>query len=287
MHGRLPQRDASAQKGYIEMSDFWKSAETIEPGKGYPLFSLPHLAWLAVTVICCVVGAIVYRKMSEKARKRFLITLAILIAVNTVVDQIILISTLQWTKEHLPLHMCSFGSFITVAHAFLKKDNRTLCALIYGMSMPGAILALVTPGYAVLPIWNYSSILSYTFHIMLVMYPICLIAGGYVPRFDDLKKGILPLLLVVAVMYGVNKLLDTDFLYINGGRDVGWIAAFANLFGPVRDLYVLVLFPLLIAALWTALFLPFHLIERHKAKKNGTPTPPQLNNPIDTVGESV
>lgn len=77
------------------MSDFWKSAETIEPGKGYPLFSLPHLAWLAVTVICCVVGAIVYRKMSEKARKRFLITLAILIAVNTVVDQIILISTLQ------------------------------------------------------------------------------------------------------------------------------------------------------------------------------------------------
>lgn len=252
------------------MSDFWKTPATIEAeggGKGYPLFAWQHLMWLGICVICTVLGAILYKRLAEKGRKIFCIVIAILLILNIVIDQIILLSTNQWTLFNLPLHACNFGSYIVVAHAFWKKENKALAGLCYGLNLPCAVLALMTPACSVLPLWNFASILSYTFHIMLIMYPVNLMTAGYVPRFKDIKRTIIPMLVVAAVIYGLNKAMNTDFLYINGGTSVGWIAAFANLFGPVRDLYVIVLFPLIMVVLWTALYLPIYLVEKYRKKK--------------------
>lgn len=254
------------------MSDFWKTVETIEPGKGWGLFSPVHLIWLAVCVCCVALGALFYRRCGTKGRLVFRRTVASLIIANTIADQIFLIATGQWNLFHLPLHMCSLGSYVIMAHAFARKESELLSGLVYAIALPAATLALVSPNWSVMPMWNFSGIQSEFFHIMMIMYAVMLLAGGYVPSFVHIRKAVLPMLGVIAAIFVLNKLIDTDFLFMNGGKSVSWLHSLVGIFGIYGYLFI---FPLIMALLWTAMFLPFdlHRIRKLKKARQTTVTP--------------
>ncbi len=244
------------------MNDFWKTSETIEPGKGWPFFSPPHFLWLAICVFFIVAATISYGRCGEKGRNIWRLALGIFVEVNTVADQIFLIVTGQWNRFHLPLHLCCFGAFIVTAHAIFPK-NKTLAGLTYALSMPGAVLALATPNWANLPFWNFSALLSWTFHIVLIAYPIMLIVGGgYRPSFKDMRATVPIILGAIAIIYGLNILIDTDFLFINGADSVGWMHAVYLLMGRSY----IIIFVVIMAVLWTIEFLPFSLVKRHRIR---------------------
>ena len=151
-----------------------------------------------------------------------------------------------------------------MAHAFARKHHDTLAALTYAISLPGAILALLTPNWSVLPFWNFSGISSFLYHLLLIVYPVMLIAGGYRPQFRHLRPA-LPFIAGTAVaIFILNKAIGTDFLFINGGKTVGWLRAMTKIFGIYGYLWI---FPVIMTLLWTIQFLPFYLVERH-AEKN-------------------
>ena len=243
---------------------FWETVESIEPGFGWKLFSVGHILWLALGALACAGIAVMYAFLPEKGRRASRITIAVLLITNIVVHQIFFIVTKQWRLDHLPLHMCYFGAFIIMAHAFARKHHDTLAALTYAISLPGAILALLTPNWSVLPFWNFSGISSFLYHLLLIVYPVMLIAGGYRPQFRHLRPA-LPFIAGTAVaIFILNKAIGTDFLFINGGKTVGWLRAMTTIFGIYGYLWI---FPVIMTLLWTIQFLPFYLVERH-AEKN-------------------
>lgn len=243
---------------------FWETVESIEPGFGWKLFSVGHILWLALGALACAGIAVMYAFLPEKGRRASRITIAVLLITNIVVHQIFFIVTKQWKLDHLPLHMCYFGAFIIMAHAFARKHHDTLAALTYAISLPGAILALLTPNWSVLPFWNFSGISSFLYHLLLIVYPVMLIAGGYRPQFRHLRPA-LPFIAGTAVaIFILNKAIGTDFLFINGGKTVGWLRAMTKIFGIYGYLWI---FPVIMTLLWTIQFLPFYLVERH-AKQN-------------------
>lgn len=246
---------------------FWETVESIEPGYGWKLFSLGHILWLVLGALACAAVALLYAHMHEKGRRATRLTVAILLAVNIAVHQVFFIVTKQWRLDHLPLHMCYFGAFIIMAHAFARKHSDVTAALTYAISLPGALLALATPNWSVLPFWNFSGISSFIYHLLLIMYPVMLIAGGYRPQFRHLRPALPFIALTAIAIFVLNKIIGTDFLFINGGKTVGWLRAMTKIFGIYGYLWI---FPVIMALLWTIQFLPFYLAERHSAKKSET-----------------
>lgn len=245
------------------MDPFWRTVENALPGMGWDLFSAGHLTWLLAGAAACALAGLAYNHMGEYGRRIFRMVLAILIIENLVSDQIFLAVTGQYTLDHIPLHMCCFGGYLIVAHAFMTKKNDMLAGLTYAVSLPGAVLALATPNWSVLPYWNFSGIQSFLYHIMLIMYPIALICGGYRPSFAHIRRTVIPILLCIAAIFGLNKLLGTDFLFINGAKTVPWLHSLTKIFGDIGYIWV---FPVTIALLWTIMFLPFYLISRSKTR---------------------
>ena len=246
------------------MDEFWQSAAAADPGLGWELFSPVHFIWLAICAALTTAAAFTYRMCGGKGRKIFRLVIAVLLLVNLVSDQIFLIVTEQWTLFNLPLHMCCFGSYVIMAHAFMPKDNKTLAGLVYALALPGAILAMLTPNWSNLPVVNFAAFQSWFFHIMMIMYAVMLLAGGYVPSFVHIRKAIIPMLLVITALFVLNKLIDTDFLFMNGGKSVIWVSMLAQTLGIYGYLFI---FPTIMALLWTAMFLPFDLHRLKKLKK--------------------
>lgn len=256
------------------MDPFWMTTETVPPGMGWPLFSLPHLCWLAACALSCAAAGFAYSKIKEKGRKIFRVTIAVLLIISHIVDNVYLIATGQWNILHLPLHLCSLSSFLIIIHAFLKKENNMLAGLCYAMALPGAVLALATPSWCAMPVWNFSALNSWMFHILMIMYVVILLSGGYRPSFVHIRKTIPILLGVIACIFIFNKVANTDFLYMNGGKDVGWVAALAD--DKAMGMYgYLIIFPVIMAVLWTAMFLPFdlHRIKKMKRAESATVVP--------------
>ena len=90
------------------------------------------------------------------------------------------------------------------------------------------------------------------------------LADGYRPRFADLKGAALPLAAGLIGIFVFNKLSRTDFLYMNGGKGVGFLEALVGVFGEYGYLFI---FPVLLAVIWTAMFLPFEIYARKKEKR--------------------
>ena len=239
---------------------FWETVYSIEKGYGWGLFSVGHILWLVLGALCCAGVAVAYALAGKKAKRVMRVTIAVLLLANLTSDPITLAATGHLTVDHLPLHMCSIGGFIVAAHAFKRKHSDILAALTYAVSFPGAVLALLTPNWSVLPFLNFFGISSFVYHFLLITYPFMLIAGGYRPQFGHLRPALPFVVAAVALIFALNKLLGTDFLFINGGKTVGWLSAMSDIFGIYGYLWI---FPVAVTLLWTIEFLPFYLAKRH------------------------
>lgn len=245
------------------MDKFWDTVYSIDQDHGWRLFSAGHILWLTLGAFFCLLLALLYARSGEKPRRALRLFVAIFLLADIAVDQILLVATKHWTFDHLPLHMCSLGGFIIAAHAFARKHHNVTAALTYAISFPGAVLALATPNWAVLPFLNFFNISSFAYHFLLIAYPFMLIAGGYRPQFGHMRPALPFIAAGAVVIFTINKLLHTDFLFINGAKTVGWLAATVNVFGIYGYLWI---FPVIMAALWTIEFLPFYFVER-RAKR--------------------
>ena len=133
------------------------------------------------------------------------------------------------------------------------------------MGYPAAAFGLALPTWSALPVWNFAAIHSFVFHFVMVLYTSTLFIDGYRPRLADLKAAALPLAAGVISIFVFNKLAGTDFLYINGGKHVAFLEALVRTFGIYGYLFI---FPVLLAIIWSAMFIPFELhARRAEARK--------------------
>lgn len=248
------------------MSEFWYSLMSMLKKygwdyKGFPLFGPAHIAWLSAAVLSVVCFAVIYRKLGKKGRQRMLIALSLFILVYEGATLLTYALTDQWTNGVLPLHLCSINIFVCTFYAFFP--NKLTADFLYGVCLPGALFALVVPSWDALPAWNFFNIHSQLLHIVLVMFPILLLAGGLKPDVKNLWKLFLIVLSMCIPLYFLNDKLGTNFFFISGDADNALLVAMGRLFPDYRIGLVLI-----VAVVWMVMFLPWIPAKRPKGSDN-------------------
>ncbi len=243
------------------MSDFWISCETVQKMNPeyvhFELFGPLHLAVTAVFLAVIIAGMFFYKKLDEGGKQKFLNILTVLLILNEISKHIILAVTGQWGWEQIPLHLCRINIFVCLWHT-LKRDDIS-AEILYAVCAPGALIALLMPSWNNIPLWNITSMNSTSVHIMLLMYPMLLLAGGFKPSLKRLPKVALILICEAVPIFFINKILDTNFFYLNKTENNPLLIFLAGIFG--EELFFLGM-PVILAFVWAAMYLPWYLAEK-------------------------
>lgn len=239
---------------------FWETSSTIAPGNGFSLFSATHLCWLAAAAILFFLAGRWYRGADETARRRLRILIGILLICDELAKDLSTLATGRFEWAFLPFHLCSINIFVILAHIVRPDDVKS--EFLYALCLPGALAALLFPSWSSLPAWNLMCIHSFSAHILLALYPILLLCGGYRPHFSRLKPAIFPSLAIVCVIFVLNKKLGTNFMFLNNGGSGNPLAWAESILGNPGYLLAL---PVLIALVWAVMYLPLEAARRKRA----------------------
>ena len=239
---------------------FWETVSTIAPGNGFSLFSPTHLSWLAVAALLFFAAGRWYRAAAEPARRRLRLVIGILLLADELLKDISTLATGRFEWAFLPFHLCSINIFVIWAHILRPDDTKS--EFLYALCLPGALAALLFPSWAALPAWNLMCIHSFTVHILLMLYPILLLAGGYQPHFSRLRPALFPSLAALVLVYFLNRRLGTNFMFLNGGGSGNPLAWAEDVLGNPGYLAVL---PVLIGLVWLVMYLPLRLARKRRA----------------------
>ncbi len=251
----------------VNFDYFWYAKHTIDNytnGEyvGFRMFDITHISSLVLLVALCVGLGIIYNRMNENTRRKTLIILGILCIADELFKHIANIVTGQYVWEFLPLHLCSINIFVILA--YIIKPGKLKAELLYSLCIPGAALALISPSWTKLPVLNFMHLHSYTIHVMLVLFPILLLAGGFRPDFRRLPKCLLCIAIACIVIYPVNKLLDTNFMFLNGTDNNPILELLAGFLG---DPGYIAAMPVLLVIVWALMYTPWIIADRIKARK--------------------
>ena len=244
------------------MKYFLETSDTIQEGLGFSHFDSLHIAWLlvfaAVTVTCCIV----YRKLGEDGRKKMRYVVASLCVLDEWYMVVCLLIGGNYTPDYLPFHLCSINIYLIAFHAL--KPNRTLENYLYLVGIPGTLAALIFPSWVKLPLENFMHLHSFTLHILLVLYPIMLTAGGDIkPEPQMLPKCLATLLGLAGVALVVNLIFDTNFMFLMEAKPGNPLYIFQQLFGNH-----LIGFPIIITAVILVMYLPVIILKKRRGVHN-------------------
>ncbi len=251
-----------------DLSEFWYTEYTMSKKYGYwhtefELFGPLHWFWLIACVVFTVVISVVYRKASEKVRKRIRLSMAMFVLLFEISRIIMELITDQWHVSSLPIQLCSIGVFICTWHAV--HPNKLAGNLLYALSMPGAALAMLSPSWTMLPLWNFNHLNSELGHIVLFSYPVMLIAGGFRPELKELPKVLAILAAMCVAVTPINEIYNTNFFFL-GDPYGNVITSFCtSIFG--ENLFVIG-YAIMLAIVMAVLYAPFVLINLYKKKRH-------------------
>ena len=241
------------------MQYFLSTAETIPEGMGFSLFSPLHLTWLFLFLAAAVLCSLLYRRLSPAGRKRMRLTFAALLVADELckVAGLLISGTFQY--GYLPLHLCSINIFVCWYDAI--HQSRWSKEILYALCIPGAVVAMLSPSWQRLPVWNLLHLHSYSIHVLLILYPVLLLAGGFRPQVHHIRWVLAFLCAIATPIFFLNRLLKTNFFFLNDPQGNAITAFFAHCFG--ERFYLLGFLPVL-AAVLLLLYLPWYRAERHQ-----------------------
>ncbi len=242
------------------MEYFLHTVDTVPEGVGFAQFGVMHLSWLLAFLVTVVVNSLILRKCSGRVGGIWQKIVAWLIVLDEVFKVVMLVLGGNYSVSYLPLHLCSINIFVIVLHAY--RPSVLLDNFLYTVCIPGAIAALLFPTWTELPLGNFMHIHSFTVHILLAMYPLVLaITGRLQTTWRMIPKCLGMLLLMALPIYGINLLLDTNFMFLieaEEGNPLYW-------FGQNCGSHLLG-FPVLIGAILIVMYLPMELFRKVRKK---------------------
>ena len=244
---------------------FWANrgdVEAVEPNYlAFHHFDGTHIALLALAGVIIFCAVLIFKRLSMEGRNRFLTVLTVLLLLDELAKYAIAIGTNDWYWGYLPLHLCSINIFVCLAYTLTKKDF--FAEILYCLCLPGAAVALLVPTWNDLPVLNGMHLHSASVHIMLVMYPVLLLANGFRPNYRRLPKILGLLALVTVPIYFVNKWLGTNFFFLARTDNNPVLEMLAAVLG---EKYFFLGLPVLLIIAWALMYLPWIIAERKKAK---------------------
>lgn len=243
------------------MKYFLDTTETIPEGLGFPHYGFMHIIWLLAFAVLTVINCVLYRRLSGKGKRNWKIIVALLLLADELFKDVMLVIGDRFRPDYLPLHLCSINIILIAVHAW--KPSKLLGGYLYTVGIPGATAALLFPTWTSLPFGNFMHLHSFTVHILLAMYPIVLTSSGELnPQVKRLPQYLLLLVAMAIPIYGINLLLDTNFMFLMSADPGNPLYLFEQLWG--NHLYG---FPVLITAILLVMYVPLVIFRRLKSKK--------------------
>ncbi len=246
------------------MKYFWETSGSITDGVGFSHYDLCHILWLVGFALATVLVCFFYARAGEVGRRRWRYTIAGLIVLDELGKVIMLLVTGLWTENYLPLQLCTINIFLIVAHVFFPR--RFLGNFLYAICIPAALAALLFPSWTKLPPANFMHIHSFSVHILLALYPLMLTVGGDIePRAKEIPGCILLLAGLAIPVYGVNLLLDTNYMFLMEAEPGNPLLLFEEAFGNH-----LIGFPVILLAVNLVMYLPWEIARYVRRRKTAT-----------------
>ena len=218
------------------------------------------MRWLGFILLALIVGVLLYRRCSMSHQKWFQIGVFGGLLSLEVVKQLYLLWSGQYNYWSPPLHLCGLGLFMIGWHVFWP--NRTTATLLYSLTLPGAAIALLFPGWANDPVGSFLHIHSFIFHLLLVLYVAMLLSARQLCLYvRDLWRSALFLIVFVPLVYMYNGAFQTNFMFLNApvkGTPLQWLYEAFGASGYLVSLAIVVLL------LWVFLYIPVFKRERRE-----------------------
>ncbi len=178
-------------------------------------FSPTHITSVLLSLMLAAVALYLFRRQKAESRETILRVLVLFMAASEAADWIWYILIGHYSLRNcLPLHMCSISIFIEFAAVFSRR-NTLLKEFAYALSMPAALFALATPGWAY-PLISFEYLRSLTNHLLLVLVPALIVWGnGFRPDYRRLPKCFLYLLFLAGIAAASNFLLGSNYMFLS------------------------------------------------------------------------
>ena len=222
------------------MNEFWYTSQTMRAIKGatyrsFELLSPTHLFWLGLTLLMTIWTFTWFKKQNPETKTKAFRILTVLLLADEIFKYVVTLATGQFEWQFLPFHLCSINLFVCLWNTL--RPNTTAKEILYTICIPAALIALLTPAWMPLPILNFMHLHSATVHIMLLLYPLMLLAAG------------------------LNALWGTNFMFLSRTDNNPMLNLVANIFGKF---YVLGM-GLLVIVVLIIMYLPWVIPSKKKA----------------------
>ena len=229
----------------------------------WELYSPVHLIWLGAIAVVCILACLKFRKLPYQRKSNILKNLAIWIFIQEIIKDILYWLTGAFSLDILPFHICGISIAFCIWYGFLP--GKLNGAYIYGVCLPGALAALIFCDWTNLPWYNFSSINSFTIHGELVLFSLLALTSGMLkPDYRQIPKMTLFMYLIAIPIYFLNKLWDTNFMFINYPSPGSPLIPLYDLFG---NGYVIAA-AILLVVIWVILFLPWLFLCRGQSQEH-------------------
>lgn len=219
---------------------------------GFQLFDWYHLSWLLLTALFIGIMYKIYVRVDLKWQRIIRICWALAILLLESIKNLVLVGQGDFGYGSLPLHLCGLGIFIILIHAFWKGHSQDM--LLYFLTMPGAFMSLLTPDWTNVSAFNYLHFHSFLFHVFLFVYPMTMLLSKELTlSIRKMWQPILFLCVIVPVIYGLNMLWATNFMFLNQAPEGTPLMLLEQYLG--RQYYILG-FIGLVMVFWLLLLLP-------------------------------
>lgn len=244
---------------------FWKYETDIPSGLGVTQFSPTHLAWVASALAIVFLVVLVYRRQSVAVRRRIEITIAVFLASGYIFRWIWAALIGHYDPvEMLPLHLCSLSAIMEFIAVVSKKP--LFKEFGYACGIPGAIVTFIMPGMGPYPLFHFYYSVFIMDHSILILLPMIWIFGdGFRPDVWRLARCFMILMVMASFDVIVNRLIGSNFMFINYAPDYTPLKAAADFFGNPGYQFVM---GALLMIVWGFLYMPWVIDKRkHQLKK--------------------
>ena len=240
----------------MNMKYFWKQQYDLPAGIGYPLWGKTHLTSIFVVTLCICLILYLILHMTRQHQQIFIYAIPLFMTGLETWKDLFLVSVHRFSLGYLPLHLCSIGIFVFLAHAFSKtaKWREIWGEIAFCLIMPGAMVALADPDWTTwYPSWNFMNLYSYTWHGLLVLYPALLkLRNDIHPSIRHIHWDLLFLCGVLPPIYVFNKIFQCNYFFINWpipDSPLSWLSSFMGVPGYLVGYAILVFIMILIVYL--------------------------------------
>ncbi len=239
---------------------------SVPPNATFKTFSPQHFLYLGVTVLLILVLAHQIKKWQPAKALKFVQALCILLCA-LYFYRFYMFSRYDYKYDfldNLPFHLCIINQFI-IPFAIFKK-NKLLLNVTYTIGMPAAAIAMITPSSLYKEYHAFSWFLLFFFfvHALILLIPILAIRIDiFRPDPALYKKVVIAFLSFTAIIFTVNKIVGTNYMFINYPEMGTPMEFFANFMGNPG--YLLPLFGILFGII-ALMYLPWQVAEKRRQK---------------------